>query len=77
MSLPLPPAGYFWHTSSRYEWSEDDLPTGYRPLLLGEERQAGDEMYSNGWRPTICIGGIASAWHEPCRTTRPLPDLQS
>ena len=39
-SLPAPPAGQAWH---RQDWTAEMLPEGYRPLLMGETRQAVDE----------------------------------
>lgn len=38
--LPEPPEGKEWH---RKYWTQDMLPEGYRPLLLGEREQPDDE----------------------------------
>ena len=73
--LPDPPQGEQWH---RTDWTQDMLPDGYRPLLLGEVNTAGvDERECGGhrggeWLPLSSVE--ASASHHPhLRTTRPLP----
>ena len=39
--MPKAPAGKQWHTDG---WKEEDLPSGWRPLLLNEKREDEDEM---------------------------------
>lgn len=74
--LPEPPQGRQWH---RTDWTEDMLPEGWRPLLLGEKRAAGDEYQYEG-DPTwgLCqVYAEASAINkEFYRTRRPLPEIQ-
>lgn len=41
---PVPPRGMSWH---RDDWQESMLPREWRPLLRGETRQTGDEVYSD------------------------------
>ena len=73
--LPPLPAGMEYH---RTDWTQDMLPDGYRPLLLGEvnvpgvdERECGG-MRSGEWLPLSSVE--ASASHHPhLRTARPLP----
>ena len=71
--LPDPPPGKEWH---RTDWTEDMLPEGYRPLLLGEEVKIGDEWTpSHIWTEQIYDGvcppeRYEKLWH---RTRRPLP----
>ena len=75
--LPPPPPGMRWHREDG--WKADDLPSGYRPLVDGENWVAGDEILRfapHGWQ----IGGTpGDILDEPthggtsrCRTTRPL-----
>jgi hypothetical protein len=81
--LPEPPENEQWHRTDF--WTEKMLPEPYRPLLVGETIQEGDE-YENGaqmlglhWKKQS--GDWSSAGqsadnftHVPHRTTRPLPD---
>lgn len=72
--LPAPPAGRRWH---RDDFTEADLPEGWRPLLKEERIEKGDELrcqYSS-WRPfNHAIGEITRAGAtEFHRTRRPLP----
>ncbi len=77
--LPESPEGRAWH---RTDWSKDMLPEGYRPLLLGEERQIDDEMlarFTGLW--TMCreVGedcrtGPVGPGNTFFRTKRPLPE---
>jgi hypothetical protein len=49
--LPDPPPGQQWH---RTDWTQEMLPEGYRPLLLGEPQQDGDEFLrssNQAWTP--------------------------
>ena len=66
--LPDPPEGYEWH---RADWTEEMLPDGWRPLLLGEYLTNGDELVGvRGWEPAKgLLGNTASRM----RTRRPLP----
>lgn len=74
-SLPAPPAAQSWH---RADWTEDMLPEGWRPLLLGEVRQYGDEcLYKGEWQPTSDTTACTSPSHLHYRTRRPLPALPS
>ena len=72
--LPNPPAGHQWQHASR--WTQDMLPAGYRPLLLDEVDQRGDEAMSKGrWQSLITYGAQVqnNDWLMR-RTKRPLPD---
>lgn len=76
--LPDPPPGQQWHREDG--WTEEMLPDGYRPLLMGEFGQTGDEY----------LGKVATSWQKQSyadetesaekfttllqRTTRPLPE---
>jgi hypothetical protein len=78
--LPDPPAGQKWH---RDDWTEDMLPEGYRPLLLGETRESEDEFLfepygcASKWRISggvpSCVNEADPAWCHH-RTKRPLPE---
>jgi hypothetical protein len=80
--LPDPPEGQKWH---RDDWTEDMLPEGYRPLLLGETRESEDEFLfepygcASKWRISggvpSCVNEADPAWCHH-RTNRPLPELQ-
>ncbi len=43
-ALPPPPAGKQWH---REDWTEEMLPEGWRPLLLGEKFEVGDQFFNH------------------------------
>ena len=73
--LPDPPEGRQWH---RTDWTEDMLPEGWRPALLDEEEQEGDEEIQSDGR-VICYKGRpirlttpGDSWSR-VRTRRPLP----
>jgi hypothetical protein len=73
--LPDPPPGEQWH---RDDWTQDMLPEGYRPLLLGEKPENGDSWFSTGcscWLDlTECTDiEIANKAWAHTRTRRPLP----
>jgi hypothetical protein len=73
--LPDPPEGQQWHRVDG--WTEEMLPTGYRPLLLDEEYKIGDQwLMFDGWQ--TCAFDGRKCWSEgaPSRTTRPLPQQQ-
>lgn len=73
-SLPNPPPGLQWHRADG--WEAKDLPEGYRPLLLGENAQEGDEIAGpSGWRPQwgLELDIPAQKSHICQRTRRPLP----
>lgn len=44
--LPPPPPGMQWHRED--DWKEGDLPQGWRPLVLGEQDQIGDQWGGSG-----------------------------
>lgn len=74
--LPDPPPGQQWH---RDDWTQDMLPEGYRPLLLGEPCNANDfffDCFDREWRVS-CAGSVGDAvqahWAHT-RTRRPLPE---
>ena len=69
-TLPAPPAGRYWH---RQGFTEEMLPDGWRPLMMGELLQDGDQLQSiNGWESARgLLGFIANACF--MRTRRPLP----
>ncbi len=72
--LPDPPAGKRWHREG--EWKEKYLPVGYRPFLLGEKTQDGDERYDGEDEWSVWHLGsstIDSEFQALFRTTRPLP----
>lgn len=70
-TLPDPPEGRQWH---RTDWTEEMLPDGYRPFLLGE---IGDgQIFINGhwrWLSPAQINNPAEPQHCHQRTNRPLP----
>jgi hypothetical protein len=78
--LSDPPEGQKWH---RDDWTEDMLPGGYRPLLLGETRESEDEFLfepygcASRWRISggvpSCVNEADPAWCHH-RTKRPLPE---
>lgn len=70
--LPPPPPGIEWHRKDG--WKAGDLPQGYRPHIIGEVDQEGDEVRkSAGWIRCECLTPIGSRRID-ChrRTTRPL-----
>lgn len=77
--LPDPPAGRKWH---RDDWTQDMLPDGWRPLLLGEKAEQGDEIYplagnddwKGKWQTDVSWWAAASESMFPTRTRRPLPE---
>lgn len=77
--LPDPPAGRRWH---REDWTQDMLPDGWRPLLLGEKAEQGDEIYplsgnddwKGKWQTDVSWWMAASESMFPSRTRRPLPE---
>ena len=75
--LPPPPPGMQWHRTDG--WKDGDLPSGYRPLVAGENWLAGDEIRRSGrthWEvagtPGDIIDDPVSKKTSPFRTTRPL-----
>lgn len=77
-TLPAPPEGQQWH---RTDWTEDMLPEGWRPLLLDEPRQRGDQFPKNQEPPFIWAEAsgppaienkVKENWCHH-RTRRPLP----
>jgi hypothetical protein len=71
--LPATPDGQQWHRVDG--WTEEMLPAGYRPLLLDESPEKGDELFSYKWIP-INLHTPAMRHEKPQRTTRPLPQQQ-
>jgi len=78
--LPDPPEGQQWHRVDG--WTEEMLPCGYRPLLLGEAWIKGDEIkrrysHSNwdvaGSHPSDALGQDIQTLTAHCRTARPIP----
>jgi len=72
-SLPPPPDGQEWH---RTDWTEGDLPEGWRPLLKGEVYQNGDEYkLGSEWRVETNVSSYQTTecCYYPTRTRRPLP----
>jgi hypothetical protein len=63
--------GEQWH---RNDFLPEMLEGGWRPLLLGETTQQGDEMHSHKWR-TIHLHGPARSGKPDIRTKRPLPTI--
>lgn len=78
-SLPAPPSGMQWH---RTDWTEDQLPEGWRPILKGESygMNDADEVWAYGRGPWVKMDykGIADDLYDGVRhhirTTRCLPD---
>jgi len=72
--LPAPPDGQQWH---RYDWKQDMLPNGYRPLLVGEtgayEHSVKGDAWGVGASPDFPTPPTHSSF---LRTTRPLPQQQ-
>jgi hypothetical protein len=73
--LPAPPEGQQWHRVDG--WTEEMLPAGYRPLLLGEIPTTEDEFWRGGlWqrrRVDFCAVDGDYCHH---RTTHPIPQQQ-
>lgn len=75
--LPEPPAGKQWH---RNDWTEEMLPDGWRPVLLGEKATSNDELFLSGKGPFTKIGKAYPEGVLICegfvhiRTRRPLPE---
>lgn len=72
--LPDLPEGYEWH---RNDWTEEMLSDGWRPLLLGESVEVGDDVWLNkeyGWNTSANGSSIGrNPLHPFARTRRPLP----
>lgn len=74
--LPVPPAGQRWH---RVDFTEADLPEGWRPLLWDEDVEKGDEWEcgdsETGWAVQIQkqAGLLGDGQWQKHRTRRPLP----
>jgi hypothetical protein len=77
--LPEPPKGRSWHYGAK-PWTEAMLPEGFRPLMIGEKLQIGDQWLSH-------IGSVWTNCEErehgkdihtthPFRTRRPLPQKE-
>jgi len=69
------PDGAEWH---RQDFTQDMLPSGYRPLILGESYIAGDEYFSEiaqCWIAETYPGKnlMRNNTHGHRRTTRPIP----
>jgi hypothetical protein len=72
--LPEPPPNMHWHRVDG--WTQDMLPEGYRPLLLGEYGAINiDEFasYPNGVWLSVQATGPSVPGQLHTRTTRPLP----
>lgn len=66
-----PPDGFLWHCMG---WTPNMLPDGWRPLLLNEPCETGDQVLVSGqWREGIDTGARMTPRHLPTRTRRPLP----
>lgn len=71
--LPPPPPGIQWHRTDM--WQEGDLPEGWRPLVLNEQSQPGDEHWVSGvgpWKALIYASMRYDKYSTKCRTRRPL-----
>lgn len=72
--MPSPPKGFEWH---RNDFTEEMLPEGWRPLLLGETDTDEDEWLddrapANGWRNLDLSGSVVKEEFNRRRTRRPL-----
>ena len=69
------PEGAEWH---RQDFTQDDLPPGYRPLLFGECDYTGDEVFyaANGWVKVTPCPLPNVGYNSKRRTTRPIPELE-
>lgn len=69
--LPDPPPDKQWHHA---DWTQEMLPDGWRPLLIGEREKQDDEAFANGQWRTV---GLPETKPEDMlalrRTRRPLP----
>lgn len=71
-TLQPPPEGREWFLGE--EFTADDLPDGYRPLLVGEDAQDCDEVWKHGKGPWVKGRPLKlGEWHAKHRTKRPLP----
>lgn len=70
---PPPPEGREWNQGEKF--TADDLPEGYRPMLVGEDVQKGDECWERGKGPWVAAdpATLSKVWHVKHRTRRPLP----
>lgn len=68
-TLPDPPAGQQWH---RTDWTEADLPEGWRPLMHGEYPDGNDEVFDGEWRGCRNLE-VRNCSYYKTRTLRPLP----
>jgi len=73
--LPAPPEGQQWHRVDG--WTEEMLPAGYRPLLLGEKAATTDQYFEGmKWLTFFPAKPVLLSRHLHSRTTRPLPQQQ-
>lgn len=70
--LPPPPEGRQWH---RPDWTQDMLPDGWRPFLLGETGEGEIQDGERSWLHLNHVGCYVAASKDQAhqRTRRPLP----
>lgn len=73
---PCPVEGRQWHREK--EWKEDMLEGGWRPVMVGEITQKGDEVWANGSGPwdSVLKGTDVSPAMVRIRTRRPALPVQ-
>jgi len=68
--------GEEWHFAGK--WRREWLPSGCRPLLVGEDEQYGDEaIFASGEIVEVCPTTQPDDMDLPRRTKRPLPILKA
>lgn len=68
--------GEEWHFAGK--WRREWLPSGCRPLLVGEDEQYGDEaIFASGEIVEVCTTTQPDDMDLPRRTNRPLPILKA
>ena len=72
-SLPPPPEGRQWHKAE--DWTEEMLPPGYRPVVVGEAVENETSEDGKVWNEDPCWDmPVLSQCKNLYRTTAPLPE---
>ena len=74
LEMPVPPKGTDWYNPDKVSAEKFQVDKGYRPILLEEDAEAGDQyLYNDGWK-TVNTTITARSKLSTYRTLRPLPD---